>query len=428
MAGRPARSFIKQFWKRLGPGFITGSSDDDPSGVGTYAASGAQFGFTHLWTAWFTVPLMIAVQEMAARVGMVTGRGLVAAMRGRMSRPVLAGIVLLLLVANTINIGADIGAMADAIRLLIPSVPFIGAVIGFAVVIVLCEILIPYKRYVHYLKWLTVTLLSYVLVVVSVSVDWPAALRQFVLPSLALTRDSLLMVIAIFGTTISPYLIFWQTSEEVEDEVVRGRTSVASRRGATHHELREMRFDVIFGMIFSNIVMFFIIVAAAAVIFGSGDTYIATAADAARVLQPLAGKFAGALFAFGVIGSGLLAVPILAGSASYAIAELLHWREGLHCSWRRAHGFYVIIACATLAGICINFVGIPPMRALVWTAVINGLVAPFSLYLLLRAGNDRQLMGEHRNTSLQNAGVRAALVVMVACIAAYGVLSFFSSH
>lgn len=424
MSGRSARSFVKKFWKRLGPGFITGSSDDDPSGVGTYAASGAQFGFTHLWTAWFTIPLMIAVQETAARVGMVTGRGLVAAMRGRMSRPLLWAMVLLLLVANTINIGADIGAMADAARLLVPRVPFWAAIFGFTVLIVLCETLIPYRRYVHYLKWLTMTLLSYLAVAAFISIDWSEALRAFVMPSLAFSRDALLMVIAIFGTTISPYLIFWQTNEEVEDEVAAGRQTIARRRGATRSEMSAMRFDVIFGMIFSNVVMFFIIVTSASVLFAAGAPPIATAADAARILEPLAGQFAGVLFAFGVIGSGLLAVPILAGSASYALAELFHWREGFCHTWKQAHGFYLTIALATFAGICINFVGIPPMRALVWTAVVNGIVAPFSLYLLLRAGNDRALLGPHVNTRWQNIGVGGALIVMSTCVVMYAVLSF----
>ncbi len=423
MKVRRVSLFIKKFWKSLGPGFITGSSDDDPSGIGTYAASGAQFGFTQLWTVWVTLPLMIFVQEMSARVGMVTGRGLVAAMKDRISRPVLAAIVLLLLAANTFNIGADIGAMADSIRLIIPQVPFVAAALAITFITIFLEIFVTYKTYVKFLKWLTVTLLMYLVVAATITIDWRTALREFIFPSMALSRDALLMVIAIFGTTISPYLIFWQASQEVEEEILRGRTSVKMRSGVVPSDLRAMRYDVTFGMVFSNVIMFFIILTTSAVLFGGTGVSIATAADAARVLEPVAGRFAGTFFALGVVGSGLLAIPILAGAASYAIAELFNWREGLHHTWKQARGFYAIIVLSTAVGLSINFIGIPPMRALVWAAIINGFVAPFTLYLLLRAGSDKTLMGDKVNTPLQKYGVTLTLIIMVSCIALYVVLS-----
>ncbi len=412
---------IKKFWNKLGPGFITGSSDDDPSGVATYAATGASFGYSLLWTVWFTIPLMIAVQEMSARIGLVSGHGMVGAIRHRVPKSLLLCAIIMLVVANSINIGADIGAMADATRLLIPSVHFAVIVAAFTIICVVLQVFVSYKTYVKYLKWLTLSLFSYVAVAAYITLPIGTIFAEFLAPTIVFSRETMLMITAIFGTTISPYLMFWQASEEVEDQIARGRTTLESRRGMTKSEMKDMRFDVSFGMIFSNIVMFFIIMTTAAVLFGTG-TSIETAADAARVLEPLAGKQAGLLFTLGIIGTGLLAVPVLAGSASYAVCELFNWRSGLYLKWFQAKHFYAIIALVTVLGVMVNFIGIPPMKALVWTAVINGFVSPFTILLLLIAGNDKKTMGEHSNSKLSNFLGVATLLVMVSSIVLYFVL------
>ncbi len=412
---------LKKFWNRLGPGFITGSSDDDPSGVGTYSASGVQFGYSQLWIAWFTVPLMIAVQEMSARIGLVTGRGIVAALKHRIPRWLLIIPVAMLLFANSINIGTDIGAMADASRILFPHASFVWLTILFTIVCVLLQIFVEYKSYVKYLKWLTLSLFAYIAVAFYVHINWSEVLYTTLIPTFAATRDTMLMITAILGTTISPYLMFWQASEEVEEKIVAGKITIAARRELSLNTIRDMRFDISFGMIFSNVVMFFIIATTAAELFGSG-AHIDTAADAARVLEPLAGAGAGLLFTLGIIGTGLLAIPVLAGAGSYAVAELLGWRSGLYRKWHEAVGFYGIIALSTVMGLCVNFIGIPPMRALVWTAVINGFVAPFSILLLLIAANDKRVMGRHVNGAWSNIGGIVSLFIMVGAIVMYFVL------
>ncbi len=406
---------IKKFWNKLGPGFITGSSDDDPSGVATYASAGATFGYGMLWLSWFSIPLMIAVQEMSARIGMVSGRGVIGAIKHRVPRPLLLGAILLVVVANSINIGADIGAMADAMHLLAPSWNFYYIAIAFTVFCVCLQIFVDYKLYVKYLKWLTLSLFSYIAVVLYLHIDWGAVWSATLFPHIAFTRDTMLMITAIFGTTISPYLMFWQASEEVEEEITMGRATISERKNATIREIKDMRFDVSFGMIFSNIVMFFIVLTTAVVLFGSGTT-INTAADAARVLQPLAGDGAGLLFALGILGAGLLAVPVLAGSGAYAVSEMFGWRSGLNLKWFEAKKFYLVIALATASGLLVNFVGIPPMQMLVWTAVINGFVAPFTILLLLVAGNDEKEMGKYRNSTLSNFFGGLTLFIMVASI------------
>lgn len=412
---------IKKFWKKLGPGFITGSSDDDPSGVATYATAGASHGYGFLWMSWFSVPFMIAVQEMSARIGLVTGRGLVGSIKNKIPRPLLVMSVLLLFVANTINIGVDIGAMADATRLLVPQINFTALALVFTVVCVLLQLTVPYIRYVKYLKWLTLSLFSYIAVAAYIELPMSSIIAETLLPSINLNRETMLLVTAILGTTISPYLMFWQASEEVEEEVAMGRRMVRERAGVTQREMKDMRFDVNFGMIFSNLVMFFIIMTTAAVLFGTG-TQIETAADAARVLEPLAGKQAGLLFAFGILGTGLLAVPVLAGSAAYAVAELFGWRSGLYLKVKQAKGFYGMIALGTALGLLVNFVGIPPMKALVWSAVINGLVAPFTIILLLVAGNDKKNMGIHANSWVSNLFGVLTLALMVGSIVLYVLL------
>lgn len=412
---------LKKFWQRLGPGFITGSSDDDPSGVATYAASGAAFGFGLLWMSWVTIPLMIAVQEMSARVGLVTGRGLIASVKNKIPVPLVHLSVLLLFFANSINIGADIGAMADAITMLDGRLRFGAVAIALTICCALLQVFVRYKFYVRYLKWLTLSLLSYIAVSFYIELPVREILFETFLPAITFNRDTMLMITAILGTTISPYLLFWQASEEVEEEVALGRQTVAQRRGVTKHEMADMRFDVSFGMIFSNVVMFFIIMTTAATLFGSG-VVINTAADAARALQPLAGEYAGVLFALGIIGVGLLAVPILAGSASYAVCELFGWKSGLYRGWRSAPEFYAVIAIGTLLGLCVNFFGVSPMKALLWTAVLNGCVAPFTIMLLLIAGNDKKIMGIQVNSAISNIGGVLACVLLVGSILLYALL------
>lgn len=409
---------LKKFWNKLGPGFITGSSDDDPSGVATYASAGATYGYGFLWLSWFSIPLMIAVQEMSARIGLVTGRGVIGIVKHRVPRPLLLCAVLLVLVANSVNIGANIGAMADATRLIFPSWYFIPVAIAFTLICVLMQVFVSYNTYVKYLKWLTLSLFSYIAVAMYITLPWREIFIQFAVPHLAFTRDSMLMLTAIFGTTISPYLMFWQASQEVEGQIAQGRVTLAERRGVTKSQLKDMQFDNNFGMIFSNVIMFFIIMTTATVLFGTGIT-IETAADAARVLEPIAGKGAGLLFSFGILGAGLLAVPVLAGSGAYALSELYNWRSGLYLKWFEAKKFYLVIAVVTTLGLLVNFVGIPPMTMLVWSAVINGFVAPFTILLLLIAGNDKKAMGEHRNSRRSNFFGVITLSVMVGSIILY---------
>lgn len=395
----------------LGPGWITGASDDDPSGIGTYSNAGSLFGYGHLWTMLFTVPLMSAVQEMCARIGQVTGKGLAGVMRQHYSRPVLFFIVAFLLFANTINIAADIGAMAASMQLLI-DLPFAIGAIFFTVVTLVLEIFVSYKTYAKYLKFLTITLFSYIISVFFIKTDWIAVIGNLFLPHIEFSRDFLFVLVGIFGTTISPYLFFWQASSEVEGEIAKGRTTLAQRKGATAREINTMRLDVIIGMIFSNLVALCIMITAAGTLFSQGIV-IETAYDAAQALRPLAGDFSSLLFSVGIIGTGLLAIPILAGSASYALSEACGWKSGLYRKWRQAHGFYGIITLATFAGLIINFIGIDPIKLLLWTAVLNGVAAPILLIFIVRIGNNKKIMKEWKNGPLANFFGWATVGVMI---------------
>jgi NRAMP (natural resistance-associated macrophage protein)-like metal ion transporter len=390
------------YLKSLGPGLITGASDDDPSGIGTYAQTGAQLGYTQLWMALLTFPLMAVVQEMCARIALVTGDGLAVVLRKYYPKPVLYLGMSLLVVANIINIGADLGAMAAAGQLLLP-IPFLPWLMGAAVVTLLLEIFIDYQQYARFLRALTLSLLAYVLVVFVVRQDWVQALRGTFLPIVRFNRGYLLNLVAVLGTTISPYLFFWQASQEVEEEIADGKTTSAARRGASHVALKWMRTDVIVGMLFSNLIMWFIIVTSASTLFRAGTHQIDTAAQAAQALAPLAGQFASLIFAAGIIGTGLLAVPILAGSAAYAVADTFKWPEGLSLRLPQAPAFYGVIALATGVGAGINFFGINPIRALVYTAVINGLAAPPLLVMLMLVANNRRIMGKRVNGGFSNA-------------------------
>ncbi len=385
---------LRHLVRQLGPGVITGAADDDPSGIATYAQVGAQFGYALGWTIVLTTPLMSAVQEIAARLGRVTGGGLSAAMRKAMPRFVLAPIVLLLVVATVFNLGADIGAMAEAVKLLVG-----GPVQAYAVVIAIfcaaCEIYLAYRRYVLILKWLTLALFAYVALLFVVHLPLREVIAGAFVPHFALTRQALTAIVAVLGTTISPYLFFWQASEEVEEE--RDEPDPRPLKEHTRDAPRQfalIEFDTYSGMIFSNLIALAIIVGTAATLHASGKTNIATAADAAMALKPIAGPLASAIFSLGVIGTGLLAVPVLAGSAAYAVGEAMSWRVGLSYDATQARLFYGFIAFATALGTAIVFSPLDPMKALFWAAVINGAVAAPIIVVMVLLGSRRSVMGE----------------------------------
>jgi NRAMP (natural resistance-associated macrophage protein)-like metal ion transporter len=391
----------KRLLKVLGPGLITGASDDDPSGIGTYATAGASLGFATLWTALFTFPLMASVQFICAKVGMVSGRGLAGVLRSQYPRWLLYPAVLGLVVANTINVGADIQAIAAAINLLVP-VPIMALIAPITVVILALQIWGSYRLIAQVFRWLTLALFAYIGAALFARPGLGEVLRGTFLPTLRFDRQFLTTLVAILGTTISPYLFFWQASQEVEEEVSMGRTQLWQREGASDAELKYAAWDVNTGMLLSNVVMYFIILATAATLFQVGQTDIASAADAARALRPLAGNAAGVLLALGLIGAGVLAVPILTGSAAYAVAEAFGWRYGLDENPARAKQFYAVIVVATLVGMVLDFLGINPITALFYTAVINGFVAPPLLVLIMLIANNPAVMGSRVNNRYLN--------------------------
>lgn len=382
------------YWRTLGPGLTTGAADDDPSGIATYSQAGSQYGFQLLWLAAFTFPLMAIVQEMCARIGLVTGRGLAGNIRKHYSKKVLFTCAILLFIANSLNIGADLGAMAKATQLLFPRIDFGLLVVGFTVFTLILQIFTSYARYSSYLKWLALILLAYVFSALSINLNPQTLLTHGLIPSINFTKEQIFLVCAILGTTISPYLFFWQTSQEIEEEILIGKTSIMLRTGTTKKEIRKMQTDVWSGMFLSNMVMFFIIAACAATLYAHGITNINSAADAAKALQPIAGESAYLLFAIGIIGTGLLAIPILAGSASYAISESFQWKSGLYRKLKQAPSFYGVIIFAMLIGFVMNFVGIDPIKALLYSAVANGLIAPIILILIIKISSSKKIMGD----------------------------------
>ena len=412
---------LKKLLKKLGPGFITGAADDDPSGIATYSQTGALFGYSQLWTAVFSLPFMIAVQEMCGRIGMVTGKGLSQIIREEYSKKVLYFAVLLLLIANTINIGADLGAMAAAVQLLVPAAPFVLLLIAITLFTLLLEIFVSYPTYSKFLKYLTLSLLAYVATAFVVHQDWALVFRSTFIPHIALNQNYLMNIAAILGTTISPYLFFWQTDEEVEEEVTHGKLldmNDNTEPTVTVTDIRDMQQDTATGMIFSQIVMFFIILSVAATLAGGGTHLIATAADAAAALRPVAGNFAFLLFTLGILGTGLLAVPVLAGSAGYAVAEAFSWKEGLGRKYADARGFYGIIALATLVGFFVNFSGIGAITMLYYAAILNGVLAPPLIIIILYIGNNKKILGAHTNSKRSNVlGVVIAAVMSLIALA-----------
>ena len=393
---------FKKLLKIIGPGFITGASDDDPSGIGTYATAGAAFGFSTLWLALLTFPLMAAVQFICAKVGMVTGKGLAGVLREHYSTRLLYPAVFALLIANTINAGADIGAIAAAINLLAP-VPIVAMIVPVTAVILVLQIWGSYRMIASTFKWLTLALFAYVASAFFAKPNWHEVLRGTFVPHVSLNAKFLSMLVAILGTTISPYLFFWQASQEVEEQISMGRTRLWQRKGATKGELHYAAWDVNICMFFSNLVMYFIILATAATLFRAGKTDIQSAYDAAQALKPIAGEAATVLLAVGLIGAGFLAVPILTGASAYALAEAFGWKRGLDAKLHNAKHFYALIAISTVVGMAINFVGINPIKALFWTAVINGILAPPLLVLIMVVANNKQVMGERANGRAVNA-------------------------
>jgi NRAMP (natural resistance-associated macrophage protein)-like metal ion transporter len=374
------------FFAQLGPGLITGASDDDPSGIATYSQAGAQFGYGLCWVMLFCFPLMAAIQEISARIGRVTGQGIAANIRVHYPAWLLYAIVALLLVANIINLGADLGAMAAALKLLIGG-PAGVYVVGFAVFCAWLEIFARYERYTAILKWTSFVLLAYVAVALVVPIPWRTVLKNTFVPSVTLTKDYIVTVVAVLGTTITPYCFFWQSSEEALDERVDPAAhSLLDRPAEAPAQIRRIRIDTYSGMAYSNLVSFFIIVSTAATLHAHGVTNIETSSQAAEALRPIAGVFTFALFAGGIIGIGLLAVPVLAGAGAYAVGEALQWTTGLDRKPRDAAAFYATIALSTLIGIGINFIGLDPIKALFWSAVLNGVIgAPLMAVIMLMA-------------------------------------------
>ena len=378
---------------RIGPGLITGVADDDPSGIATYSQAGAQFGLNMLWTMPLAFPLMAAVQSMCARIGRVTGKGLAANIKTTFPPIVLQGVVLLLLVANTLNIAADVAAMGEVAELITGCNRHImTAVFVFGTLIL--QVFVPYHRYVNFLKWLTISLLAYAAVLFTVQVPWPEVIQRTVWPRFTLDSDAAAVIVGVFGTTISPYLFFWQASEEVEDMRSKpGAVSLVSNESPAGEELRRIRWDTWSGMFYSNVTAYFIILATAVTLHVSGITDINTAAQAASALRPLAGDFAFLLFAVGILGVGLIGVPVLAGSGAYALSEAMGWNSGLENKANDAHGFYGIIIVSVLLGLVIQYTPISPMKALFWSAVINGVIAVPLMAVIILLASKKSVMG-----------------------------------
>jgi NRAMP (natural resistance-associated macrophage protein)-like metal ion transporter len=412
---------IVRFFANLGPGLITGAADDDPSGIATYATAGALLGTGQLWTALITWPLMASVQMMCARIGMVTGQGLAGALHKKFPKPLIVIAALALLGANTINIGADLSGMADAAEMLsgINSHYF---VILFGLAIAAATVQFRYHQIANVLKWLALTLFAYVITGFVIGPDWSKVAHDTFVPSLPKSHEGWAMLVAILGTTISPYLFFWQSSQEVEEEKAIGRRMLAWRRGATRREIGARRVDVGTGTFFSNLVMYFIILSTALTLHAHGTTNIETTKQAAEALLPLAGKFAYLLFTVGIIGVGFLAIPTLAGSAAYAFAETFGWRQGLDSKFTAARAFYGVVILSTLMGVALDFTGVNPVKALYWTAIINGLLAPFLMVGVWLVASDRKIMQNQPSSRLGLTFVGLTTLLMFA--AAIGMFVF----
>lgn len=417
------RKRFSRFLRVLGPGLVTGAADDDPSGIATYSQAGAGFGYGLLWIFPIMYPLLLAVQESCSRIGAVTGKGLAAVIKENYSKKLLYMSVGLVVIANTINIGADLGAMAAAMQLLVP-IPFGLLAVIFAVMVVSLEVFANYKTYARILKWLAIVLFAYPITAFLVGQPWATVFKATFLPHIDISFTTIYILVGIIGTTISPYLFFWDTSEVVEDEITSHRATESALRAPiiSKRFLHGVRVDNFVGMTLTIVTAWFIVVTCASVLNASGVTTINTAADAARALQPLvnnfphAGLIAKLLFSVGIIGIGLLSVPVLAGSSAYAISEAAGWKEGLHRKYNKAKAFYGVIAGATLVGLLINFIGIDPIKALIFTAVFNGIAAIPLLLMIVRVGNSREIMGEFKNGKVSNTLIWTSFVIMLSAV------------
>jgi NRAMP (natural resistance-associated macrophage protein)-like metal ion transporter len=413
---------VRAFFGELGPGLITGAADDDPSGISTYSVTGAAFGYAPLWTALFSFPLMVSVQIMCARLGMVTGRGLAGVLRRNHSRWVLWGACTLLIVANVVNIGADLGGMADATAMMTGVKPLVFTPI-YAVLITSLLFWTSYQFIARVFKWLTLVLFAYVITAFLAKPDWSAVLRSTFIPHIEWSTAYISTFVGILGTTISPYLFFWQAAEEVEEERKKGRRSVGQRRGATDDEIKKSRTDVITGMFFSQLVMYFIILTTAATLHAHGQTHIDTAQQAAEALKPLAGRGAYLLFTFGLVGTGMLGVPVLAGAAAYAIAEASAWRGTLEDRPRLAKKFYGVVGAAMIIGLILNYAGFNAVKMLFWAAVLNGVLAPPLIVLVVLLTSNKKIMGQRANPPvLKWLGWATAVIMAVAAIAMFATM------
>ena len=414
---RGLRERMHGFFAGLGPGLITGAADDDPSGISTYSVTGASFGYAPLWTALFSFPLMAAVQLMCARLGLVTGRGLAGVVRRRYPRWVLWGSCSLLIIANVVNIGADLGGMAEATEMVTGINSLVWTPL-YAVVIVSLLFWSSYKHVARVFKWLTLILFAYVVAAFLSRPDWGAVLSSTFVPRIEWSSTYLATFVGILGTTISPYLFFWQAAQEVEEERAQGRRSIARRKGATAEELRQVRTDVVTGMFFSNFIMYFIILTTAASLHAHGQTNIETAQQAAEALRPLAGSGAYWLFTLGLIGTGMLGVPVLAGSTAYAISEAAHWRGTLEARPRLAPKFYAVLGVSMMLGLLLDFAGFNAVKMLFWSAVLNGVLAPPLIVLVVLLTSSKKVMGEHVNGPLIKGLGWATAVIMAAAVVA----------
>ena len=409
-------------WKRLltlGPGLITGAADDDPSGISTYSVAGASTGFSMLWLALVTTPMMAVVQGMCARIGMVTGTGLAANIRKSVPLSFAYAIGCVVIIANTFNVGADFAGMAASAHMVAPAIPALAWDLFFGVALLAGLIYLSYRRIASFLKYLTLTLFAYIVTAFIVHPSWPQVLKHLVIPEVHFQRAWITTAMGVLGTTITPYLFFWQSNLEVEEEKAEGRTTIADRRGASDEEIRDAHFDVNVGMLLSNLVMFFIITTTALTLFAHGKTNIQTAQDAAQALRPLAGNSAYLLFMMGMVGTGLLAIPALAGSSAYVAGEMFAFRGmGLDEPPHRAPRFYAVLGAGVLIGLLMPFVHVDPIRALYWSAVLNGLVSVPLIFLVIRIANNAEVMGKWRNSLLANVWSWITFVLMAAAAVA----------
>lgn len=410
---------MKKFWRKfkhlthiIGPGLTTGAADDDPSGIATYTQMGAKYGFNMLWMAPFLYPFMSVVQEMCARIGLATGRGLASNIKKHYSAKVLFFVTLFLFIANVFNIGANLGAMAEVSQLIFPKLNFVFLIFFFAFFSLVLQVFIPYKKYSKYLKYLAFILIAYILAAFFIDIAWGDVWSNVFHPNLSFNKETVLLVCAAFGTTISPYLFFWQTDQEVEEKISLGeKTPEEIEEKTSTQDISDMRVDTWFGMLASNTVMFFIILVAGATLHQNGIFNIDTAAQGAEALRPFAGPYAFLLFTIGIIGTGLLSVPVLAGGASYAISEALEWRHGLYRNFKDALSFYITLALAIFLGIGINFVNISPIKMLLYSAVLNGIISPIVLYFIVRISN-MNTMGKFKNNHWTNIAGYAIFILM----------------